>query len=89
MAVDQAAPIEPVAFMFEDGDMAYTPRAIALIADKRGLIPLYRHPPPMATPEAVEQALASLTDKQRLELFADYCTHCGSDNPFCPCMRDE
>lgn len=35
------------------------------------------------------EALRKLQPDQRLEIFADFCTHCGSDNPRCQCWNDE
>lgn len=37
----------------------------------------------------VVYSLRSLTSEERLELFSKFCTHCGDDNPSCPCWRDE
>jgi hypothetical protein len=40
----------------------------------------------------VEQAidkLAQLTDEERVEVFAAFCTYCGSDDPDCQCWNDE
>jgi hypothetical protein len=31
----------------------------------------------------------ALTDEQRLEVFAIYCTHCGTPASRCNCWRDE
>lgn len=32
--------------------------------------------------------LRKLTEEQRLEVFAEFCTYCGGDDPSCSCMRD-
>lgn len=34
-------------------------------------------------------SLDSLTSEQRLEIFSNYCKHCGTKDPKCTCMRDE
>lgn len=31
----------------------------------------------------------NFTDKQRSEIFAEFCYHCGSSNPRCQCWNDE
>jgi hypothetical protein len=33
--------------------------------------------------------LADLTDEERLEVFAAFCTECGCDDPDCQCWNDE
>ena len=33
--------------------------------------------------------LKTLTPEQRKEVFAQFCIHCGSDNPTCQCWNDE
>jgi hypothetical protein len=33
--------------------------------------------------------LNQLTDDERVELISNYCTHCGSVDPFCQCWDDE
>lgn len=33
--------------------------------------------------------LTDMSPDERLEIFSRFCTHCGSDNPQCTCMRDE
>ncbi len=35
----------------------------------------------------VKSFLREMTDEQRLELFSDYCEHCGGDAP-CRCWDD-
>lgn len=39
-----------------------------------------------ASPKAL---LDAMTDEQRMELFCDYCTECGSKDPRCQCWNDE
>jgi len=34
-------------------------------------------------------SLDTLSPDQRMQLFAKYCTHCGTDNPKCQCWNDE
>lgn len=47
----------------------------------------------MSDLDAVKQMFAGLTDEQRLEVMADYCTYCGiydGDSPIgCQCWNDE
>lgn len=60
------------------------PRLEAYVAEAK--------PPPPTDdpiPDDVFEALDSLTDEQRLNVFSRYCTHCGSRNPRCQCMNDE
>lgn len=43
-------------------------------------------------PEALKlaiEAIAKLTDEQRMELFRDYCLECGTPDPRCQCWNDE
>lgn len=35
------------------------------------------------------RALKHMTPEQRLEVFSEFCTHCGDDNPRCQCSNDE
>lgn len=35
------------------------------------------------------EALAAMTDEQRMEIFSAFCRYCGSDNPACQCWNDE
>lgn len=37
----------------------------------------------------VVASVAAMTDEQRMELFANYCTHCGCPDPRCQCWNDE
>lgn len=37
----------------------------------------------------VKELVNAMTEEQRLALFSNYCTHCGSDDPKCVCMKDE
>lgn len=39
--------------------------------------------------EFVPAKFEDLTDAQRLEIFKQYCTHCGNKNPQCRCWDDE
>lgn len=38
---------------------------------------------------SVSEALAAMTDEQRMELIANYCKHCGRNDPGCQCWNDE
>ena len=38
--------------------------------------------------EAIEW-LRKLTPERRLEVFAEFCTHCGDEDPSCQCWNDE
>jgi len=49
-----------------------------------------------ATPEeydnvqsAAKALVEKLTEEERLDLFAEYCSHCGCDDPTCQCWNDE
>lgn len=33
--------------------------------------------------------LRAMSDEERLEVFAHFCTHCGGTNTPCYCMRDD
>lgn len=33
--------------------------------------------------------IKNLSDEQRMEIFSDYCRHCGSTDPKCQCWNDE
>lgn len=35
------------------------------------------------------ELLKRLTDDERMDLFGDYCKHCGDTNPNCHCWNDE
>jgi len=39
--------------------------------------------------EELLEELHDLTEAERLELFSEFCTHCGTDNPNCQCWNDE
>jgi len=42
--------------------------------------------------EYVDEArmyLGFLTEEERVNLFNEYCKHCGSDDPKCVCWREE
>ena len=41
------------------------------------------------TVETMKGIIDMLSDEERKELFLNYCTHCGSRNTSCVCMRDE
>jgi len=34
-------------------------------------------------------SLERLTDEERVRVFSEFCTACGSKNPKCNCMREE
>lgn len=35
------------------------------------------------------EVLRKLSDEERREIFSNFCTSCGSENPSCQCWRDE
>lgn len=37
----------------------------------------------------VANQLASMTEEERLKVFALFCTYCGTDDPECQCWNDE
>lgn len=37
----------------------------------------------------VANLLALMTEEERLEVFALFCTYCGTDDPECQCWNDE
>ena len=39
--------------------------------------------------QPVKEALDRLSEEERLEVFCEYCTSCGSKNPTCQCWNDE
>ena len=39
--------------------------------------------------DAIEYLLIHCTPEERLDLFSDYCKHCGTDKLPCYCNRDE
>lgn len=39
--------------------------------------------------ESAKYIFEKLSDEQRLEIMADYCKFCGTDNPQCSCMKEE
>lgn len=39
--------------------------------------------------EHILEALNRMTDEERLELFDQFCKHCGSKNIGCQCWNDE
>jgi len=34
-------------------------------------------------------ALKTYTDEERLEIFSEFCDHCGCEDPKCQCWNDE
>jgi hypothetical protein len=38
---------------------------------------------------AANRLVDMLTDEERMDLFHNYCVHCGTDNPGCQCWNDE
>jgi len=42
-----------------------------------------------STFEQVIKLLDSMTSYERMDVFAEYCTHCGDKNPSCQCWNDE
>ena len=39
--------------------------------------------------KATKEELDQLTDDERLTIFKQYCTNCGSKDPKCKCWNDE
>lgn len=39
--------------------------------------------------EPVVSVLKTMSDDERLAVFSEFCTACGSDNPKCHCTKDE
>lgn len=39
--------------------------------------------------EPLVAALRCIPDDERVEVFAEFCGHCGSDRPGCQCWNDE
>lgn len=39
--------------------------------------------------EEILEELHELTESERLEIFAEFCRECGTDNPKCQCWNDE
>jgi len=35
-----------------------------------------------------KHSFVKLTDEQRVDIFSDYCTHCGSNDSTCRCWDD-
>jgi hypothetical protein len=42
-----------------------------------------------ASVEMIKNYLRRLTDEQRMEVFSNFCLHCGSVDPRCQCSNDE
>jgi hypothetical protein len=65
----------------------YTPAAKAfwevcnMLADERRRLEVDK--------SGIAAAVSAMTDEQRLELFGNYCTHCGCPDPTCQCWNDE
>lgn len=38
--------------------------------------------------QSLKDALLDLTEEERLDIFGDYCKHCGRDDPGCRCWDD-
>ena len=56
---------------------------------KRNAEALAHLPTEAAKDVQLRASLKHLTDEQRIELFSDYCTHCGCNDPRCQCWNDE
>ena len=41
------------------------------------------------TPQEIYEALLKLSDQERMEVFSQFCCHCGSDESRCYCWNDE
>ncbi len=39
--------------------------------------------------EEIAEAIADMTDEERLALFSRYCMNCGSSDPNCQCWNDD
>ena len=52
------------------------------------IFPILELPWPMRREEALKM-LKEMTDEERLDLFTEFCPHCGSVDPNCVCMKDE
>lgn len=44
---------------------------------------------PDMSAEDVQRAVAAMPDEGRMNLFSNFCVHCGSCNPRCTCWKDE
>jgi hypothetical protein len=54
--------------------------------------PEARKPEPMTHADWLAwlvEKLNELTDEERLDVFARYCTYCGRKDPDCQCWNDE
>ena len=39
--------------------------------------------------KVIVDILKTLSDEERLNIFIQFCIHCGSEDPLCYCTRDE
>ena len=39
--------------------------------------------------DSIVAGLKALTDEQRMEIFGNFCTSCGCDDPHCQCWNDK
>ena len=37
----------------------------------------------------MREFLRQLSEKERVQVFAPFCTHCGTDDPQCQCRNEE
>ena len=56
---------------------------------KKPLRLTFWQPTPEPPGSEARDPLINMTDDQRMEVFSNYCRHCGSDNPACQCWNDE
>lgn len=56
-------------------------RIVALGAEKK-------KPKENPVMKEVRQRLPHLTDKERMEIFREYCLECGAHDPTCVCWKD-
>lgn len=58
------------------------------MSDDRYIFPIPEFPWTVRREEAVK-LLKEMTDDERLDLFTEFCRHCGAVDPECTCMRDD
>lgn len=49
----------------------------------------YAVPPDPSAVDIARACLKVLSEDERVELFEEFCTYCGANDPKCDCMRDE
>ena len=58
-------------------------------AHEEGTFPVYWLWPDQIGALVMKPDLSKLSKEERIELFLDFCTECGSDNPGCQCWNDD